>query len=74
MLRMILIAFCLLVSACTANIDISSDDLDAQKDLSPADVEEDLFLSTLEGIHDTKSIRFASAEPHYLENLFWRGT
>ncbi len=63
MLRMILIAFCLLVSACMASIDISSDDLDTQKDLSPADVEEDLFLSTLEGIHDTNPLDLLPPSP-----------
>ncbi len=52
MLRMILIAFCLLVTACTASGDIISDNLDTQKDLSPTEAEDDLFLSTLEGIHD----------------------
>ena len=50
MLRMILIAFCLLVTACTASGDIISDNLDTQKDLSPTEVEDDLFLSTFEGI------------------------
>ena len=52
MLRMILVAFCLLTVACTATVDISSDNLDNQKDLSPADVEDDMFLGTLEAIHD----------------------
>ncbi len=53
MLRMILVIFCLLVGACQAPQTTVSDDLDDnQKDLSPADVEDDLFLSTLEGIHD----------------------
>ena len=53
MLRMILVAFCLLAAACVAPNDTVSDDLDTQKDLSPADVEDDVFLNTLEGIHDT---------------------
>ena len=53
MLRMILVAFCLLAAACVAPHDTVSDDLDTQKDLSPADVEDDVFLNTLEGIHDT---------------------
>jgi thiol-disulfide isomerase/thioredoxin len=52
MLRTILVAFCLLVGACTAPQDTVSDNLDNQKDLSPAEVEDDIFLSTLEGIHD----------------------
>ena len=52
MLRRILVAFCLFASACTPPHDTISDNLDNQKDLSPADVEDDLFLSTLEGIHD----------------------
>ena len=53
MLRIILVAFCLLAAACVAPNDTVSDDLDTQKDLSPADVEDDVFLNTLEGIHDT---------------------
>jgi thiol-disulfide isomerase/thioredoxin len=32
--------------------DTVSDDLDNQKDLSPADVEDDVFLASLEAIHD----------------------
>jgi len=52
MLRTILVAFCLFMVACTPPQDTVSDDLDKQRDLSPADVEDDLFLSTLEGIHD----------------------
>jgi thiol-disulfide isomerase/thioredoxin len=52
MLRTILVAFCLLVGACTATHDTVSDNLDTQKDLSPAEVEDDIFLSALEGIHD----------------------
>ena len=52
MLRTILVAFCLLAGACMATPDTVSDDLDKQKDLSPAEVEDDVFLSALEGIHD----------------------
>jgi len=51
MLRTILVAFCLLVGACALPQDTVSDDLDNQKDLSPSEVEDDLFLSILEGIH-----------------------
>ena len=63
MLRMILVAFCLLAAACTAEADISSDNLDTNKDLSPADVEDDLFLSTLEGIHDTNPLDLLPQSP-----------
>ena len=52
MLRMILAAFCVLATACTATGTIVSDDFNGQKDLTPTDVEDDLFLSTLEGIRD----------------------
>jgi thiol-disulfide isomerase/thioredoxin len=52
MLRMILVAFCLLAAACEAPNDTVSDDLDNQKDLSPADVEDDMFLGTLAAIDD----------------------
>lgn len=52
MLRMTLVAFCLLAAACVAPNDTVSDDLDTQKDLSPADVEDDVFLNTLETNHD----------------------
>jgi len=52
MLRIILVAFSMLATACTATGTIVSDDFNDQKDLSPTDVEDDLFLSTLEGIHD----------------------
>jgi len=38
--------------ACQAPQDTVFDDLDNQKDLSPADVEDDMFLGTLEAIHD----------------------
>ena len=51
MLRTILLTLCLLMVACEAPNDTISDNLDTQKDLSPTDVEDDLFLSTLEGIH-----------------------
>ena len=63
MLRLILVAFCLLAGACTATLDTVSDDLDNQKDLSPADVEEDLFLSTLEGIHDIDPLDLLPLSP-----------
>tara|TARA_Y100000034_G_scaffold21392_1_gene24638 strand:+ start:105 stop:767 length:663 start_codon:yes stop_codon:yes gene_type:complete len=52
MLRTVLVAFCLLSAACTATGTIVSDDPDNQKDLSSADVEDDLFLSTIEGVND----------------------
>jgi len=52
MLRMISLILCLLTVACQAPQDTVFDDLDNQKDLSPAEVEDDIFLSVLEGIHD----------------------
>jgi thiol-disulfide isomerase/thioredoxin len=63
MLRMILVAFCLLATACIAEADISSDNLDTNKDLSPADVEDDQFLSTLEGIHDIDPLLLLPQSP-----------
>ena len=52
MLRTILIAFCLIAAACAETHDTVSDNLGNQKDLSPTDVEDDVFLATLEAIHD----------------------
>ena len=52
MLRLISLILCLLTVACQAPEDTVFDDLDNQKDLSPADVEDDMFLGTLEAIHD----------------------
>ena len=52
MRRIGLVLFCLLLAACTATGTIVSDNPDNQKDLSPADVEDDVFLDTLETIHD----------------------
>ena len=52
MLRMISLILCLLAAACHAPVDSVSDSPDDQKDLLPADVEDDIFLSALEGIHD----------------------
>ena len=63
MLRMISLILCLLVVACQAPQDTVFDDLDNQKDLSPADVEEDLFLSTLEGIHDIDPLDLLPLSP-----------
>ena len=63
MLRIILLTFCLLTAACTATVDISSDSLDNQKDLSPADVEDDVFLNTLEAIHDTNPLDLLPLSP-----------
>ena len=63
MLRMILVAFCLLATACTASGDIIFDNLDTQKDLSPADVEDDMFLGTLEAIHDIDPWLSLAASP-----------
>jgi thiol-disulfide isomerase/thioredoxin len=40
------------VAACQAPQNTVFDDLDNQKDLSPADVEDDVFLASLEAIHD----------------------
>ncbi len=63
MLRILLVAFCLLAAACTAPHDTVSDDLDDKKDLSPSDVEDDMFLSTLEGIHDIDPIDLLPPSP-----------
>ena len=63
MLRILLVAFCLLAGACTATQDTVSDNLDNQKDLSPADVEDDVFLSALEGIHDTNPLDLLPQSP-----------
>ena len=63
MLRMILVAFCLLATACTASGDIIFDNLDTQKDLSPADVEDDVFLASLEAIHDIDPWLSLAASP-----------
>ncbi len=63
MLRMILIAFCLLAAACVAPHDTVFDDLDNQKDLSPADVEDDVFLGTLEAIHDIDPLLLLPLSP-----------
>jgi thiol-disulfide isomerase/thioredoxin len=52
MLRFVSLTLCLLIVACQAPQDTVFDDLDNQKDLSPADVEDDMFLGTLEVIHD----------------------
>jgi thiol-disulfide isomerase/thioredoxin len=43
--------------------DASSDNLDNQKDLLPANVEDDLFLSTLERIHDVDPWEVLEASP-----------
>ena len=51
MLRIISSILCLFMVACVPP-DTSSDDLDSQKDLSRTDVEDDLFLATLDRIHD----------------------
>jgi len=63
MLRTILVAFCLLAAACGAPNDTIFDDLDNQKDLSPADVEDDIFLSALEGIHDVNPLDLLPQSP-----------
>ncbi len=63
MLRTILAAFCVLATACTATGTIVSDDFNGQKDLSPTEVEDDLFLSTLEGIHDTNPLDLLPPSP-----------
>ena len=63
MLRTILVAFCLLAGACTATQGTVSDNLDNQKDLSPADVEDDMFLSSLEGIHDINPLDLLPPSP-----------
>jgi len=60
---MILVAFCLLAAACVAPNDTVFDDLDNQKDLSPADVEDDIFLSALEGIHDVNPLDLLPQSP-----------
>ena len=72
MLRTVLVAFCLLSAACTATGTIVSDDPDNQKDLSSADVEDDLFLSTIEGVNDINPFDFASTKSHCLGHVLWR--
>jgi thiol-disulfide isomerase/thioredoxin len=49
--------------ACVAPSDTVSDDLNTQKDLSPADVEDDIFLATLETIHDIDPWLSLAASP-----------
>jgi thiol-disulfide isomerase/thioredoxin len=63
MLRAILAAFCVLATACTATGTIVSDDLSGHKDLSPVAVEDDLFLSILEGVHDTNPLDLLPPSP-----------
>ena len=63
MLRTLLVIFCLLGTACAAEINIGSDDIDTKKDLSPAEVEDDLFLSTLEGIHKVDPLDLLPPSP-----------
>ena len=63
MLRMISLILCLLATACYAPVDSVFDSLDNQKDLSPADVEDDVFLSTLEGIHDIDPFSLLPTSP-----------
>jgi len=62
-LRMILIVFSLLATACTATGTIPSNEFDNQKDLSPAAVEDDLFLSTIEGIYNTNPLDLLPLSP-----------
>ena len=63
MLRMISLILCLLMAACYAPVNTVSDDLDTQKDLSPTDVEDDMFLNTLEGIHDVDPFSLLPVSP-----------
>jgi thiol-disulfide isomerase/thioredoxin len=61
MLRIVLVAFCLLSVACTATGTITSDN--NQKDLAPADVEDDAFLPTIEAIHDIDPLDLLPPSP-----------
>ena len=63
MLRMISLILCLLMAACYAPVNTVSDDLDTQKDLTPTDVEDDMFLNTLEGIHDVDPFSLLPVSP-----------
>lgn len=63
MLRMISLILCLLTAACYAPETTVFDNLDNQKDLSPVDVEDDMFLNTLEGIHDVDPFSLLPVSP-----------
>ncbi len=63
MLRMISLILCLSMAACQAPENTVSDNLDNQRDLSPTDVEDDVFLSTLEGIHDVDPFSLLPPSP-----------
>ena len=63
MLRMISLILCLLTAACYAPETTVFDNLDNQKDLSPTDVEDDMFLNTLEGIHDVDPFSLLPVSP-----------
>jgi len=65
-----LLAFCLLLGACTAAGTIVSDDPDNQKDLSPADVEDEVFPGpaacmqhSQPGIHETNPLDLLPQSP-----------
>jgi len=61
MLRMVLVAFCLLSVACTDTETTVSDN--NQKDLTPAKVEDDVFLSTIEEIHEIDPLDLLPPSP-----------
>ena len=63
MLRLILVVFCLLSLACTDAETVVSDNLDNQKDLVPAAVEDDLTLTTIEGIHKENPLDLLPPSP-----------
>tara|TARA_R100001082_G_scaffold42707_2_gene22681 strand:+ start:5020 stop:5679 length:660 start_codon:yes stop_codon:yes gene_type:complete len=63
MLRTLLAAFCLLASACTPPEANNFKTIDPQKDISPTNVENDVFLSTLEAIHDTNPLDLLPPSP-----------
>jgi len=70
MLRLILVAFCLFAAACEAPNPTVFDDLDNQKDLSPADVEDEVFPGpaacmqhSQPGIHETNPLDLLPPSP-----------
>ena len=63
MLRLISLILCLLTVACVPTGDLVSDNLDNQKDLSPTDVEDDVFMNTLLRIHDVDPFSLLPVSP-----------
>ena len=60
MLRTVLVVICLLATACSDTETVVSEN---QKDLTPADVEEDLFLTTIEGVYSENPLDLLPASP-----------